>query len=140
MTCIDSYTRWLWLDDKYVTVKMNASAHHTHLNAAHAILGILNHISTANPQHKGWQFIRHLLYSFTLEHGSGTHLCLVSMPLREPLWLYQDRFVNDVLPSNMLEIIIQMVLHGLDYLHSECRVIHTGVFPSNALNSLSIEI
>ena len=120
-------------------MKVNASAHHTHLNAAHAELSILDHISEANPRHQGWQFIRHPLDSFTLENGSETHLCLVSMPLREPLWLYQDRFRNDVIPSNMLKIITQMVLHGLNYLHSECRVIHTGVFPSKALKDSSIK-
>lgn len=140
LTCADfNFTRWLWSDDKYVAVKVDADADHTHLNAAYAEFGILDRISTANPRHQGWHFIRHPLDSFILENGPETHLCLVYTPLREPLWLYQDRFRNDVLPSHMLKIIIQMVLHGLNCLHLEYRVIHTGVFPSKALNGPSMK-
>ena len=130
---------WLWLSDKYVAVKVNANVHLTNLNAARAELSILDHISTTNPRHQGWQFIRHPLDSFTLENGSETHLCLVSMPLRKPLWLYQDRFHHDALPSNILKVVIQMVIQGLNYPHSECRVIHTRVFPSKAANGPSMK-
>src|SRR5882762_10306785 len=50
---------------------------------------------------------------------------------REPLWL--------VIPSEILNVIVQMLLYGLDYLHNECHVIHTGnnftalIFMKNAL-------
>lgn len=70
--------------------------------------------------------MRKLLDSFTTEGLSGDHVCLVFEPLREPLWLYSQRFVGDVIPSDVLKIMLQMILHGLDYLHSECQVIHTG--------------
>lgn len=50
---------------------------------------------------------------------------MVLEPLREPLWIYQQRF-GGVIPSGLLKIILQMILHGLDYLHSECHIIHTG--------------
>lgn len=96
------------------------------MNAPDAELDTLTHISKANPQHKGWHFVRHLVDSFTLEHFFGNHLCLVFEPLREPLWLYRERFIGNAIPSDVLKVIIQMILHGLDYLHSECRVIHTG--------------
>ena len=56
----------------------------------------------------------------------GKHACLVFEPLREPLWLLNERFEENVIPSNILKIMVQMLLHGLDYLHTECRVIHTG--------------
>jgi serine/threonine-protein kinase SRPK3 len=90
-------------------------------------LDILKHMSEANPRHKGWGFIRRPLDSFSLEHGLARHLTLVFEPLREPPWIYRKRFIGDVIPSDLLKILLQMVLHGLDYLHSECHVIHTGL-------------
>lgn len=86
----------------------------------------MRHISRVNPQHKGWHFIRKLCDSFALQGTSGTHSCLVLEALREPLWLYRRRYVGGVIPPDILKILVQMILHALDYLHSECRVIHTG--------------
>lgn len=93
----------------------------------------MNHISRANPQHKGWHFIRKLSESFLLEANSGTnhhHVCLVMEALREPLWLYRERYTGDVVPPNILKILMQMILHAVDYLHSECQIIHTGTATS----------
>lgn len=121
-----SMTRWRWLRERYVALKINASIHHSRTNASQAELDILKHISEANPHHKGRGFVRCPLDSFTVQHGSARHLSLVLEPLREPLWLYCERFTNDVIPADILKILLQMILRGLDYLHSECHVIHTG--------------
>lgn len=71
--------------------------------------------------------MRKLVDSFTIDGASGKHVCLVFEPLREPLWLYCRRYVGGVIPSEILKIILQMILQGLDYLHSVCQVIHTGM-------------
>ncbi|KAJ5415840.1 hypothetical protein N7465_004535 [Penicillium sp. CMV-2018d] len=126
-------TQWRWSREKYVALKINSSAHHSRENAAQAELDILRHISEANPLHKGWGFIRRPLDSFTLKHGSARHLSIVFEPLREPLWIYRKRFIGDVVPSDVLKILLQMMLHGLDYLHSECHVIHTDLKPDNIM-------
>ncbi|KAJ5561485.1 hypothetical protein N7461_000246 [Penicillium sp. DV-2018c] len=125
--------QWRWLREKYVALKINTSAHHSRKNAAQAELDILRHISEANPLHKGREFIRHPLDSFSLEHGLARHLCVIFEPLREPLWIYCKRFIGDVIPSDVLKILLQMVLHGLDYLHSECHVIYTDLKPDNIM-------
>ncbi|KAE8316139.1 kinase-like domain-containing protein [Aspergillus transmontanensis] len=125
--------QWRWLRDKYVAIKINASTHHSRENAAQNELDILKQIDEKNPQHKGWQFTRHLLDSFYVEYGSRKHLALAFEPLREPLWLYRKRFIGDVIPSSVLKIILQMILHGLDYLHSECHIIHTDLKPDNIM-------
>ncbi|PYI03624.1 kinase-like protein [Aspergillus sclerotiicarbonarius CBS 121057] len=125
--------QWRWSREKYVALKINASAHHSRENAAQAELDILRHISEVNPRHKGWGFIRRPLDSFTIEHGLSKHLSLVFEPLREPLWIYRERFIGDVIPSDVLKILLQMILHGLDYLHSECQVIHTDLKPDNIM-------
>lgn len=87
---------WRWLKEKYVTLKINSSAHHSRENAAQAELEILRHISQVNFLHKGWGFVRRPLDSFNLEHNLARHLSLVFEPLREPLWIYCKRVIGDV--------------------------------------------
>ncbi|KAH8651739.1 kinase-like domain-containing protein [Ilyonectria robusta] len=117
--------RWRWSKEKYVAIKVNAISQPSRRVPAENELDIMRHISRVNPQHKGWHFIRKLCDSFALQGTSGTHSCLVLEALREPLWLYRRRYVGGVIPPDILKILVQMILHALDYLHSECRVIHT---------------
>lgn len=83
-------------------------------------------ISKSNPRHEGRHFVRTLLDSFTLSGTYNEHICLVFEPLREPIWLLNERFKGNVIPSGILKIMVQMLLHGLDYLHTECHIVHTG--------------
>lgn len=83
-------------------------------------------ISKSNPRHEGRHFIRTLLDSFTLRGTYNDHICLVFEPLREPIWLLNKRFKGNIIPSGILKIMVQMLLHGLDYLHTECHIVHTG--------------
>ncbi|CAG8900350.1 unnamed protein product [Penicillium egyptiacum] len=118
-TSANAWYRWRWLREKYVALKINSTAHHSRKNATQAELDILKHLSEANPLHKGWGFVRRPLDSFTLKDGLARHLSFVFEPLREPLWIYRQRFIGYVIPSDVLKILLQMMLHGLDYLHSE---------------------
>ncbi|EGX91087.1 hypothetical protein CCM_05244 [Cordyceps militaris CM01] len=59
----------------------------------------------------GWNLVRRLQDTFTVQ---------VFEPLREPLRLF--KLVGDMIPADMLKLI----LAGLDYLHSECRINHTS--------------
>ncbi|KAM3471964.1 hypothetical protein MY8738_009074 [Beauveria namnaoensis] len=118
---------WRWSRERYVALKVNAVNRRSGQNTAENELAMLKHISSVNKKHQGWSFVRRLSGSFTIDGAIGTHLCLVLEPLREPLWLYCRRFVGGVIPVDVLKIIMQMILHGLDYLHSECQVIHTGL-------------
>lgn len=110
-----------------MAIKVKASSHNSRDGVAAHESAILRRIAQTNPRHDGWHFVRKLSDSFTLDGASGRHICLVFEPLREPLWLYCRRFVGDVIPLDILNVIVQMILHGLDYLHSECQVIHTGM-------------
>jgi serine/threonine protein kinase len=56
----------------------------------------------------------------------GNHLCLAYKAAREPLWIYQNRFESEKFPLPMAKAYILILLAGLDYLHSECRIVHTG--------------
>ena len=120
LTCL----RWRWSDERYVAVKINATGERE--TSPQHELEIHQLVLNANRRHRGWQFVRQLRDSFMVDGSSGGHICLVFEPLREPLDIYKKRFRNGVIPSIYLKITLQMILHALDYLHSECRLIHTG--------------
>lgn len=42
---------------------------------------------------------------------------------------FQKRFVDRRLPLSIAKAYIYILLVGLDYLHSECNVVHTGEYP-----------
>ncbi|KAJ5413535.1 hypothetical protein N7465_005840 [Penicillium sp. CMV-2018d] len=84
------------------------------------------HISTADPSHRGRSLIRTLLDSFEVKGPEGSHSCLVYPPMREPLSIYQSRFEDRKMPLPLIKTYIRALLTGLDYLHKECRTVHTG--------------
>ncbi|KAL6918397.1 hypothetical protein FSST1_009892 [Fusarium sambucinum] len=126
-------TRWRWSHEKYVAIKVNATKQPSRQTPLENELDIMTHIAQVDPQHKGWHFIRKLSDSFTLQGTSSIHDCLVLEALREPLWLYRGRYIGGVVPPDILKILVQMILHALDYLHSECCVIHTDLKPDNIM-------
>ncbi|KAG5305374.1 protein kinase [Histoplasma capsulatum G186AR] len=130
--------QWRWLPRRYVTVKVSTN-NYADKKSAETELHTTEHITRANPQHVGHDFVRTLLDSFKLCGPHGTHVCLVFHPLREPLWIFKQRFRNDVIPSDILKLIAQMVLQGLEYLHSECHIIHTDLKSDNILIALRDE-
>jgi serine/threonine-protein kinase SRPK3 len=83
-------------------------------------------VSRTDSRHEGRHFVRTLRDSFTVKGPSSDHICLVFEPLREPLWLLKNRFKGNSIPSELLKIMVQMMLQGLDYLHQVCHTVHTG--------------
>lgn len=87
---------------------------------------IEEHISTADPSHRGRSLIRTLLDSFEVKGPEASYSCLVYPPMREPLLMYQQHFDNRKMPLPLIKTYIHALLTGLDYLHKECRTVHTG--------------
>lgn len=83
-------------------------------------------VSRTNPRHEGWHFVRTIRDSFTVKGPFSDHICLVFEPLLEPLWLLKDRFEGNSISSELLKIMVQMMLHGLGYVHQVCHTVHTG--------------
>lgn len=84
------------------------------------------HISTADPSHRGRSLMRTLLGSFEVKGPEGSHSCLVYPPMRETLSMYQQRFDHRKIPLPLVKTNIRALLTGLEYLHKECRTVHTG--------------
>lgn len=84
------------------------------------------HIAQQDKSHRGYEIIRTCIESFEVTGPEGTHLCLAYEPMREPFWILQKRFVERKLPLSIAKSYLLILLAGLDYLHSECRIVHTG--------------
>lgn len=46
--------------------------------------------------------------------------------MRETLSMYQRRFDGGRMPLPLVKTYIRVLLTGLDYLHTKCRIVHTG--------------
>lgn len=83
-------------------------------------------INQVNPSHPGHRHVRTALDTFTIDRPDGDHQCLVQRPmwdswkdllLRNPM----GRFSEPLLKGGL-----QHLLRALDYLHTECKLVHTG--------------
>ncbi|CAG8135534.1 unnamed protein product [Penicillium salamii] len=96
---------------------------------------IEEHLSTADPSHRGRSLIRTLLDSFEVKGPEGSHPCLVYPPMRESLAMYQRRFDDSKMPLPLVKTYIRVLLTGLDYLHKVCRTVHTDLKLENIMVS-----
>jgi serine/threonine-protein kinase SRPK3 len=117
--------RWPWQSNRYVTLKITNCFEHDR-KSANDELEMSRHISKMPSKHEGRRYVRLVQDSFTISGPFGEHLCMVFEPLREPLWLLGRHLGSVGLSPHILKVFLKLVLRGLDYLHSECHVIHTG--------------
>ena len=83
-------------------------------------------ISMTDTSHRGRSLIRTLIDSFEVKGPEGSHSCLVYPPMRESLSVYQQRFDGRKMPLPLIKTYFRALLIWLDYLHKECRTVHTG--------------
>ncbi|TWU70376.1 hypothetical protein ED733_000055 [Metarhizium rileyi] len=113
---------------RYVSIKIPA----LDANAADEI-GWLRLISNANPSHEGLSHIRTPIDVFDLQGEGGTHTCLVFEPMRETLFQFQRRLPRQRLGLPIFKAYMFCLLQALDYLHTECRLIHTDIKDDNIM-------
>lgn len=80
-----------------------------------------------NPDSVGSVFIRPAVDHFVLRgQQEAMHLCLVYEAMRETLSQFQQRIEDGRIPPQLLKVYDDFILEGLEYLHFEWNVIHTG--------------
>jgi serine/threonine protein kinase len=87
---------------------------------------IYKQLKQGSSRHPGHVHIRKALDLFTIPSSSGDHPCLVQNTMWESFkdLLYRNpdhRFTEDLLKSGLMQIFL-----ALDYLHTECNLVHTG--------------
>jgi hypothetical protein len=83
-------------------------------------------IARKNPSHLGHVSVRTCLGSFEITNQERKHLCQIYEPMRETMAMFQQRWPNRRMPLPVAKAYILLLLLGIDYLHAECKLIHTG--------------
>jgi hypothetical protein len=110
---------------QYVTLKISTSNPDYGDMVLHEL--DINKRLTKDPSRPGFAFVRAAFDDFIATGPTGAaHLCLVFEAMREPLNQFQHRLVGDRIPSQLLKVYVDFILQGLEYLHAECQIIHTG--------------
>lgn len=128
--CLLTPRSWPWQSTKYVTLKIT-NLGDEEKKATEEEIAISRHIAALHSDHEGLPYIRLVKESFQVQGLLGQHICLVFEPLREPIWLLGKHLRSVGMPPGVLKPFLRIILQGLDFLHSECHIIHTG-------NSLSL--
>ncbi|KAF4453070.1 CMGC SRPK kinase [Fusarium albosuccineum] len=90
-------------------------------------------ISAVSAKHPGRSAVRELLDSFDVTGPDGSHRCLVHPPLWESVLNFLHRNPVRRLPPPVLAVILRRLFLALDFLHTECQIIHTDIKADNIM-------
>ncbi|KAG7100671.1 Serine/threonine-protein kinase SRPK like [Verticillium longisporum] len=96
-------------------------------------VSIYKRISDASLTHLGRGAVRELLDSFDIAGPEGSHRCLVYPPLWENLLTFLHRNPVGRLPVPLLAFILRRMFQALDFLHTDCQVVHTDIKADNIM-------
>ncbi|PGH34369.1 CMGC/SRPK protein kinase [[Emmonsia] crescens] len=83
--------------------------------------------------HPGRDAIRTLLDAFYINGPEDKHQCLVHPPLWESVLTFLRRNPVERLPSAVIAFVLHRLFLALDYLHTECKIIHTDIKADNIM-------
>ncbi|CZS88737.1 related to serine/threonine-protein kinase [Rhynchosporium agropyri] len=118
--------------EPYVVLKF-CTCDYSNKEAAEHELQVGRCLAGANLSHKGVLYLQTVIEGFEVLGPNGMHMCLVFEPMRETLSLFQSRLKQKRFPLKLLKMYLICLLTGLDYLHSECHIIHTDLSLQNIL-------
>ncbi|QPH11091.1 hypothetical protein C2857_002681 [Epichloe festucae Fl1] len=112
---------------RYVALKITNSSPAVQA-AARKEIDISNHMCSMWTTHPGQEYVRKVLDSFEVKRSGQTHLCLAFEPLRQPLWMLgRQTSPNGLVQPRIIKALLPGILKCLDFLHTECHVIHTDL-------------
>ncbi|KAK4202212.1 kinase-like domain-containing protein [Triangularia verruculosa] len=98
---------------------------------------LYSQINKANPSHPGSKFMRTAIDLFTIpQPGGKEHQCLVLKPAWRNWNQLTAFFPDNRFAPYLLKPGLQQLFQALDYLHTECKLIHTDIKPDNILLDL----
>ncbi|XP_009196772.2 SRSF protein kinase 3 isoform X5 [Papio anubis] len=94
---------------------------------------LLLQVRDSDPSDPKRETIVQLIDDFRISGVNGVHVCMVLEVLGHQLlkWIIKSNYQG--LPVPCVKSIVRQVLHGLDYLHTKCKIIHTDIKPENIL-------
>ncbi|KAL5331673.1 hypothetical protein ACEPPN_001208 [Leptodophora sp. 'Broadleaf-Isolate-01'] len=96
-------------------------------------LSMYKRISGSSSKHPGRGAVRELLDSFNVAGPDGSHQCLVHPPLWESVLTFLHRNPVRRLPAPVLAFVLRRLFLALDFLHTECQIIHTDIKADNIM-------
>ena len=81
----------------------------------------------AAPCHHGFQHVVHLLHEFTFDSFAGQHICFVTDVLSYSVPSLQTQLSDRRFPLKFILRLTKHILKGLEYLHDECEIVHSGM-------------
>ncbi|KAL4988836.1 kinase-like domain-containing protein [Aspergillus falconensis] len=96
-------------------------------------LQMYKRIERGSKNHPGRSAVRSLIDSFDVDGPEDKHRCLVHPPLWESVLTFLHRNPAQRLPSPVLAFVLKRLFLALDYLHTECQIIHTDIKADNIM-------
>ncbi|TVY88182.1 Serine/threonine-protein kinase [Lachnellula willkommii] len=93
-------------------------------------------LARGNRSHPGYSYIRTALETFTLPRAGGDHTCLVQKPMWESFRDLIRRCPDGLFTEKVLKGALYQLFQALDYLHTECKLVHTDIKADNLLNQI----
>lgn len=84
-------------------------------------------VTETDPDHLGYKHCVALQDRFVAESQHGPHVCFVTEPLGTTLDALRREQPNRVFSVPVVKKITKQTLLALDYLHRECKMVHTGM-------------
>ncbi|KAK4892628.1 hypothetical protein LTR27_008904 [Elasticomyces elasticus] len=132
--------RWRWQSAQYVSIKVTITSESEDSQIDLDELCLLDRITNTDKAHWNYSCVRSLLDHFYIRGPAGKHLCMVFTPLREPLGMAKYHWADEKISLALLKVIAQQLLGGLDYLHSQCQIIHCDISDNNVILSIAEEV
>lgn len=126
------FTDSLHSTNRHVALKVVKSDGH-YTETALDEIQLLQRVTTSSESHPGRSHVVGLVDDFRHDGPNGSHVCMVFEVLGENLLGLIKRYQHRGVPTHIVRQIAKQILLGLDYLHTECRIIHTDLKPENVL-------